>query len=272
MAAARKQSSSTGIDFSNSRRSLQSQAQPPRNPVPSKSPRGVVKQQTIPRLNDPAGYDSLALRLLWIKFKYKAEESSYTSAPTKQIDQPPKDYCSSYDRSWAGFTSEQSSPTRTGLNGTGEEKSDQGGHIYVDKLYDEWQQGTYYLNLLQDCSTRFWANLRRRRDLTARKSPFSDHISSPRKEYKIRDGNHDNVADRHKIRSGWWPDGPGHAKITPKAPSAISPAACLLEIDPDAEAEMPFPPETRPSFHEQLFVEVKGIQAGLVMIEAKSLV
>ncbi|KAK0509952.1 hypothetical protein JMJ35_007346 [Cladonia borealis] len=165
MAAARNQSSSTGIDFSNSRRSIPTQAQPPRNPAPSKSPRGVVKQQTIPRLNDPAGYVSLALRLLWIKFKYKAEESSYTSAPTKKIDQPPKDYCFSYGRSWGWYTSEQSSPTRTGLNGTGEEKSDQEGHNHVDELQNRetayglgLPQYQYYSTQFGEDYPRYWSN------------------------------------------------------------------------------------------------------------------
>ena len=38
---------------------------------------------------------------------------------------------------------------------------------------------------------------------------------------------------------------------------------------PDADAEMLLQPETRPISHEQLVVEVKGIYAGLVMVEAK---
>ncbi len=39
--------------------------------------------------------------------------------------------------------------------------------------------------------------------------------------------------------------------------------------DPDSELEMLLQPETRPISHEQLVVEVKGIYAGLVMVEAK---
>ena len=38
---------------------------------------------------------------------------------------------------------------------------------------------------------------------------------------------------------------------------------------PEAEPEMLLQPETRPISHEQLVVEVKGIYAGLVMVEAK---
>ena len=38
---------------------------------------------------------------------------------------------------------------------------------------------------------------------------------------------------------------------------------------PDADPEMLLQPETRPISHEQLVVEVKGIYAGLVMVEAK---
>lgn len=38
---------------------------------------------------------------------------------------------------------------------------------------------------------------------------------------------------------------------------------------PDEEPEMLLQPETRPISHEQLVVEVKGIYAGLVMVEAK---
>ena len=38
---------------------------------------------------------------------------------------------------------------------------------------------------------------------------------------------------------------------------------------PAAEPEMLFPPETRPISHEQLVIEVKGIYAGLIMVEAK---
>ena len=37
----------------------------------------------------------------------------------------------------------------------------------------------------------------------------------------------------------------------------------------EAEPEMLFPPETRPISHEQLVIEVKGIYAGLVMVEVK---
>ena len=39
--------------------------------------------------------------------------------------------------------------------------------------------------------------------------------------------------------------------------------------DPDVEPEMLLQPDTRPISHEQLVVEVKGIYAGLVMVEAK---
>lgn len=84
-----------------------------------------------------------------------------------------------------------------------------------------------------------------------------------------RDSNHGDLAGRHELRSGWWPDGPGYENITAKAPSTITPAACLLEMDPDAEPEMLFPPETTRSPHDQLVVKIKYIQAALVMIEAR---
>ena len=47
----------------------------------------------------------------------------------------------------------------------------------------------------------------------------------------------------------------------------------ILEDDmctgPDAQSEMLLQPETRPISHDQLVIEVKGIYAGLVMVEAK---
>ena len=180
MAAARKPSSSSGIDFLNSRRSLQSQAQSPSNPVPSRSPRGVVKPNNISRFNDPAGYVSLALRLLWIKFERKAEESSYTSALTKEIDQPSTGHCLDEDQSWSKCL-----PMRIGLNSTGEEKSDQEGHNYVDEFQNHWdemqnRETAYGLRLPQACSTHFCANPQLRRNLTISKSPFFDGIGSPR--------------------------------------------------------------------------------------------
>ena len=52
-----------------------------------------------------------------------------------------------------------------------------------------------------------------------------------------------------------------------------SPKEDLMEDDhpesPDSDPEMLLQPETRPISHEQLVVEVKGIYAGLVMVEAK---
>ena len=156
MTAARKQSSSTGIDFSSSRRSLPTRAQRPK--TGSKAPRKVVvKQHDIPRLNDPAGYVSLALRLLWIKSKYKAEELSYTSAFTKQIDQPSTDHCLDEDQSRSKCL-----PMRIGLNSTGEGKSDQEGYNYIDEFQNYWdelqiRETTYSLSLLQNDPQRFRA-------------------------------------------------------------------------------------------------------------------
>lgn len=40
-------------------------------------------------------------------------------------------------------------------------------------------------------------------------------------------------------------------------------------VDPDLNPEILLQPETRPIPHDQLVVEVKGIYAGLVMLEAK---
>ena len=140
-----------------------------------------------------------------------------------------------------------------------------------DELQD--REAAYGLSLPQNDSTRFPANPQSRRDLTAPKSPFFAHVSSPRAGFDKRghqrhDSNHEYLADRHELRLGWWPGGLVYENITPKAPFTISPAACLLELDPDTEPETLIPPETRSSLHEQIVVEVKGIRAGLVMVEA----
>ena len=196
-----------------------------------------------------------------------------TRAPREKLDHSSKDYCSGYDWFRTEFTYQQLSPTRTGLNRTGEEKSDQEGHNYVNKLQD--RKGASGLELPQKSSIRFWEIPRPRRDLPAPKSPFFDHDSSPRMWYYKqsqwrRDNDHGDLAGRHELRSGWWPDGPGYENVTPKAFSTISPAACLLELDPDTEPEMLFPPETRPTFRGELVVEIRGIQAGSVTVEANT--
>lgn len=54
---------------------------------------------------------------------------------------------------------------------------------------------------------------------------------------------------------------------TPKDPPDILEDGMCIE--PKAEPEMLLQPETRPISHDQLVIEVKGIYAGLVMVEAK---
>ncbi|MCJ1271160.1 hypothetical protein MMC22_011059 [Lobaria immixta] len=53
---------------------------------------------------------------------------------------------------------------------------------------------------------------------------------------------------------------------TQNEPDSLDPA---VDNDSDPEPEILLQPETRPISHEQLLVEVKGIYAGLVMVEAK---
>lgn len=107
-----------------------------------------------------------------------------------------------------------------------------------------------------------------RGDLTASKSPFLNRIGSPRIGY---DRQAHRRRDSNEFPSDWWPDRSGDENTTPKSPFTISPAACLFGMDPDTELAMLFPLErAKLSLHKQLDVEGKGIQAGLVMIEAKS--
>ena len=148
--------------------------------------------------------------------------------------------------------------------------SDQEGHDSVDESYAKSQEGDgpYSLSPLQDCSTRFWANLQRRHDLTARKSPFSDHIGKPSVGY---DRQVHLRRESGESQSDWLADRLGYESTTPKSPFTISPAACLLEMDPDIELEMLYPLDrAKPTLHVQLDVGVKGNQAGLVMVEAES--
>ena len=108
-------------------------------------------------------------------------------------------------------------------------------HNYVDEL--QKQATAYSLNVPQNDSTRFWANPQLGRDLTASKSTFLDYS-----------------------RACWWPDEPGNENTTSEAFAFI-----------DKQLEMLFPLiKTKSSLHELLDVEVKGIQAGLVMVQAKS--
>ena len=192
----------------------------------------------------------------------------YTRAPREQLDQPSHNDCFICDWSWPESTLEKLLPRRTGLNRTGEGKSDQERHNYVGKLRD--RKGASGLNLPQNSSTLFWGIGRSRRDLTAPKSPCSEISSSPRVGHDTRSlwthvSNHEGLAGRHEIPSDWWPDGPGYENVIAKAPSTISPAACLLETDFDKEPKLLFPPETRATYtyHKQLTV------AGLAMFEAE---
>ena len=160
-----------------------------------------------------------------------------------------------------------------GLNRTGEEKSDQEGYKYVNKLQD--RKGVSGLDLPQNSSTRVWAIPRPRRDVTAPKSRYFNHDSGPRmwldrRSHSRRDRNRRELGRIHELRSGWCPDGPGYENITANATFTITSAACLLEMEFVTDFERVFLPETRPSFPYELAVEVRGIQAGLVMVEAKT--
>ncbi len=55
----------------------------------------------------------------------------------------------------------------------------------------------------------------------------------------------------------------------PPSPGGSSPVDDVSGENPEAQPEMLLQPETRPISHDQLVIEVKGIYAGLVMVEAK---
>ena len=55
----------------------------------------------------------------------------------------------------------------------------------------------------------------------------------------------------------------------PPSPGASPPVDDVSGENPEAPPEMLLQPETRPISHDQLVIEVKGIYAGLVMVEAK---
>lgn len=55
----------------------------------------------------------------------------------------------------------------------------------------------------------------------------------------------------------------------PPSPGASTPVDDVSGENPEAPPEMLLQPETRPISHDQLVIEVKGIYAGLVMVEAK---
>lgn len=74
-------------------------------------------------------------------------------------------------------------------------------------------------------------------------------------------------------RQRWSPDHSEYRRDPEDRDSGSSPEVAIPEKDRpetlELEPELLLQPETRPISHEQLVVEVEGIYAGLVMVEAK---
>ncbi len=66
--------------------------------------------------------------------------------------------------------------------------------------------------------------------------------------------------------SEYWGSGPDKSRTVPSGQPALSPSS---EGDMDLEPILLLQPESRPISHDQLVVEIKGIYAGLVMVESK---